>query len=141
MATSNNFSGADVVEIVRACLGTPFVHQGRVPGVGIDCAGLALEPAKKLGLEHIDVKGYPRLPHKGMLKDLLDSQPCLTEIKKSDMQEGDLVLIRFTKAPQHLAIYAGENRIIHTYDAVGKVVEHGMDKLWISRIIAVYRFG
>ena len=29
-----------IIASARACLGTPFLHQGRIPGVALDCAGL-----------------------------------------------------------------------------------------------------
>ncbi len=28
------------IAAARTCLGTPFHHQGRAPGVGLDCIGL-----------------------------------------------------------------------------------------------------
>ncbi len=30
----------DFVRVARSYIGTPFHHQGRLPGVGLDCAGV-----------------------------------------------------------------------------------------------------
>lgn len=137
MAHSNNA----IVDIARECKGTRFVHQGRVAGVGLDCAGLIEHVAKRLQLTYFDVQGYPRLPYRGMLERILGDQPCLKKINKSKLAAGDLLLIRFTRAPQHLGIYSGNGYLIHTYEEVGKVVEHKMDSNWFNRIVGVYRFG
>ena len=39
----------DIVNAARECVGTPFRHQGRVLGVGLDCAGLVLMPFSAVG--------------------------------------------------------------------------------------------
>jgi cell wall-associated NlpC family hydrolase len=40
----------NMVLAARECLGTPFQHQGRVPGVGLDCVGVAIYAAREVGL-------------------------------------------------------------------------------------------
>ncbi len=39
-------SGSDVVRTARTWLGTPYHHQGRLKGVGVDCAGLLIGVAQ-----------------------------------------------------------------------------------------------
>ena len=56
------------------CLKTPFAHQGRVPGLGMDCAGLFIQVCRELSLEHKDASGYPRNPYDGKLEAELDAQ-------------------------------------------------------------------
>ena len=56
--------------------------------------------------EYIDRTGYSRSPNGTDLQDTLDAQPCLLPIKRSDVQPGDLLLMRFKAALQHVAIYA-----------------------------------
>jgi cell wall-associated NlpC family hydrolase len=72
------------------------------------------------------------------MESALDGQPQLVRVSASDMHAGDLLLMRFSGEPQHLAIYTGDT-IIHAYERVGKVVEHGMDAAWRRRIVRVYR--
>lgn len=132
-------TAADIILTARSMLGTPFVHQGRVPGKALDCAGLVVSVAAALNIEHVDVTGYGRRPHQGLLEATVDGQECLFSVLLNDLQPGDILLMRFAKEPQHLAIYAGET-IIHSYEAAGQVCEHGMDDVWRKRIIRAYRF-
>jgi cell wall-associated NlpC family hydrolase len=131
-------TAAEIIAAARACLDTPFVHQGRFPGMALDCAGLIIQVAKTLAVEHVDHAGYARLPGNGLLESALDDQPGLARV--SDLQAGDVVLIKFSGAPQHLGIYTGEN-IIHAYQPIGKVCEHGLTEAWRSRIVRIYRFN
>ena len=132
-------TGDDVVAAARECLGTPFCHQGRIPGLALDCAGLIVAVAQKLGIYHFDVDGYGRRPNRGLLESTLASQPELIAVDCARLVPGDILLMRFTKDPQHLAIFAGET-IIHSWSSPGKVCEHRIDAVWRSRIIAAYRF-
>ena len=131
-------TAADIIAATRACLGTPFVHQGRIPGLALDCAGLIIQVAKTLGLEHVDHSGYARLPGNGLLESALDNQPGITRV--TDMQAGDVILMKFSGDPQHLGICAGET-IIHAYQPIGKVCEHGLTDAWRRRIVRIYRFN
>lgn len=131
--------GADVVFAARECLGTPFRHQGRIPGVALDCAGLIIAVAQRLGIAHSDVDGYGRRPHMGLLEATLDSQPALVRVADGERFPGDILLMRFAADPQHLAIHAGDT-IIHSWASPGKVCEHRLDAIWQSRIVAAYRF-
>jgi hypothetical protein len=45
-----------IVAAVRACIGTRFRSQGRVPGLALDCVGVALVAAQAAG-EHINLTG------------------------------------------------------------------------------------
>lgn len=121
----------------RACLNTPFRHQGRIPGVALDCAGLVVAVAKAIGADYIDQTGYGRLPIDQRLSAALDAQPCLVRV--AERHPGDVLLLRFGGAPQHLAIADGQT-MIHCWETVGRVVEHAVDAAWERRIAAVYRF-
>ena len=129
----------DIINAARQCLGTRFRHQGRIAGVGIDCAGVAIHVARQIGAGHLDVSGYGRTPANGQLEQSLDIQPCLERVTLADRAPGDLLLMRFARDPQHLAICAGET-IIHAYEAAGLCCEHRLSSLWAARIVRVYRF-
>lgn len=129
----------EIVAAARSCLDTPFKHQGRVPGVGIDCAGLGVHVMYSLGLPYKDLRGYGPIPHEGRLKAILDMQPSFERIKKEQSEAGDILLIRIGKNPSHVAIQTGPESIIHAYQVVGRVVEHRMDAEWRKSIISAYR--
>ncbi|WP_236225543.1 C40 family peptidase [Pseudomonas pseudonitroreducens] len=134
-------------EIVSASMeaeGTPFRHQGRVVGLGLDCAGLYVFVCQRLGIPHQDAHGYPRTPFDGELERQMDAQPSLQRIAVSEAQKGDVLLMRMTKQPQHIAIHAGEYRghpyVIHASEQHGKVCVHRLDSTWFGRVVRAYKF-
>ncbi len=128
-----------ILAAARACLGTPFLHQGRIPGRALDCAGLLIAIAQAVGADYRDVAGYGPNPSGGLLEAALDDQPCLERVPVHARCPGDLLLMRFDADPQHLAVLTGET-IIHAYANVGTVCEHRLSAVWTARIVRVYRF-
>lgn len=124
-----------IVAAARACLGTPFLHQGRRPGLGLDCAGLVVHALRGAGRDVPDVAGYSRLPHGGLLRQACDSAGLVRVAR--DPRPGDVLLMRFGREPQHLAI-ATDCGMIHAYERAGRVVEHRISPVWAARIVAVY---
>lgn len=127
-----------MVAAAREYLGTPFRHQGRLLGVGVDCAGVVVHAVRSCGMDVDDVTGYGPTPNKGLLEHSLEGHLALTKVSKADMAAGDILLMRFAREPQHLAIFTGDG-ILHAYEAAGKCCEHGLDQAWSSRIVQVYR--
>jgi cell wall-associated NlpC family hydrolase len=130
---------AEIIGYARECLGTPFRHQGRICGVALDCAGVIVHVANRLGFEVIETLGYTRRPGMGLLEAAADCQPFLVRVAKKDKQPGDILMMHFTNDPQHVGIYTGDT-IIHALWDVKKTTEHRLDALWESRIDRVYRF-
>lgn len=127
----------DIIKYARECIGTPFIHQGRVLGVGLDCAGVVVHIVKSLGLPYNDIQGYPDRPFKGMLENTLNNEPSLIKVSKTEMRAGDILLFSIARHPQHLAIYTGES-IIHAYSTAGKCIEQPIGA-WVKKLISVYR--
>lgn len=130
-------TATEILAAARACLGTPFLHQGRIPGVALDCAGLVVAVAAAIGADYIDQTGYGRLPIDNLLTAALDAQPCLERV--ADRRPGDVLVLRLGADPQHLAI-AGADTLIHCWETVGSVCEHALDAKWAARIVRIYRF-
>lgn len=131
---------AAILDAARQCLETPFRHQGRMLAFGLDCAGVVIHVCRTLGIDCVDVVGYSRTPNAGELQRTLDAQPVLDRVTDiADRKPADILLMRFSTDPQHLAIFAGAT-IIHANEASGKCVEHVLSPVWASRIVAVYRF-
>lgn len=134
----------DIINAASECLNTPFVHQGRVIGLGLDCAGVLVHCFQRLGLPFSDEMGYPRNPYDGQLDKILAGQPSLIVISKPFMRAGDVLSMRIKSAPQHIAIHAGQVRghdyIIHGSSEHGKVCMHRLCDVWGSRVMHVYRF-
>lgn len=126
----------EIVAAARAEIGTPFKHQGRLPGRELDCIGLVIVVARNW-YDISDTEAYGRLPIGGKLEAGLDAHPLLVRVKEP--QAGDVLIIRFGTDPQHVAICAGDT-IIHTYENNGRVVEHRFSDVWRKRVVRVYRF-
>lgn len=133
----------DVIAAASGLLGTPFRHQGRVPGLALDCAGVLVCVFIALDLPYHDSAGYPRTPYDGLLESILDSQPSLRQIPVAEAMAGDVLVMRMKSAPQHIAIHAGLIRghayIIHGSEEHGKVAHHRLDDLWRARVVRAYR--
>lgn len=123
---------ADIVSTARSFAGARWHHQGRNRS-GIDCVGLVLATAWELGLTAIDYDGYGRIPDGAMLLAELDKHMDRTDVHQS----GDVLLMRFEQQPQHVAIVT-DIGIIHAHAMMRKVVEHGLDDWWSSRIVGAY---
>jgi len=126
----------EIIEAARAQIGTPFKHQGRIPGKALDCIGLAIVVARNW-YDIPDTDAYGRTPFRGLLEAGFDTHPLLERTRSPDA--GNILLMRFGSYPQHVAICAGDT-IIHSYSTVGKVVEHRFSDVWRARTVCVYRF-
>ncbi|MCY1441669.1 putative phage cell wall peptidase, NlpC/P60 family [compost metagenome] len=129
----------EIIAVARSMLKTPFKHQARVPGLGLDCAGLLVCVCQELGVPIEDVQGYGRNPFNGLLEAAIRRQPFLREVPKGELQPGDVLLMRFSQAPQHVAIVT-DLGIIHAYEHSGSVVEHRLADVWRARITHAFRF-
>ena len=128
---------SEIISAARECLDTPFQHQGRLIGAALDCAGVVVHVANKLGCEVVQPSAYSRSPSNGLLEFWADAQPYLERVNES--QAGDILMMRFWKEPQHVGIFTGEN-IIHAYENIKKVCEHRLSDVWAARVVRVYRF-
>jgi cell wall-associated NlpC family hydrolase len=125
----------DIIEAARTWKGVRWRHQGR-NRLGVDCIGLLRVVADQLGLiPGVDFDGYGRMPD-GRLRPELDK---LLVRRVGPYQLGDVLLMRFEKEPQHVAIVTDKG-IIHSAAQARKVVEHGMDAIWNSRVVAAYQW-
>jgi cell wall-associated NlpC family hydrolase len=135
---------ADVVAAARGWISTPFHHQARLRGVGVDCAGLVIGVARELGLvaPDFDVGGYSRVPDGSSLIRWCDAY--MQRSTRADMLPGDVIVVRFDRDPQHLGLLGdyrhGGLSIIHALSlAPAKVIE---TRLMFSRameFVAAYR--
>ncbi len=128
-----------MVAEARRWIGTPYQHQARCHGVGVDCGGLILEVARALDIFHAEYSDYGPLPHKGFIRTL-----CNRHLERiAEVEPGCVLLIAFLPGPsqeQHLAIMTDAGTIVHAYSNVGACVEHRYSLAWRSRVRQVYRY-
>jgi len=132
-----------IVDKAREYVGTPFHHQGRLKGVGVDCVGLIICVSKELGLglEKYDNTNYSRSPSSTALFDVI-AKTNLVELPSLDIQLGDILVFFLnprTRAPQHIAFFS-DIGMIHTYEKAKKVSEHSFTKKWRESLLTVFRF-
>jgi cell wall-associated NlpC family hydrolase len=138
---------ADLIAAARAAIGTPFVHQGRIVNVGLDCAGLLAHMCQSCGIPAIDQTGYPRTPSGGKLEAALEANVeagVLRRVPVGEARGGDALVLRLGREPGHLGLMSDHNgrpTIIHAWQIVGKVVEHGLTDEWRKRVVRAYAFN
>ena len=132
---------ARFVAAARSYVNTPFVHQGRVPGAGLDCAGVVVCAARAAGFELQDGAVYERVPRPLYVRGLLQ-QNCATLPDCAALLAGSLVLawVRTPRLPVHLLVCTGQGTVIHSTQAVGRVCEVTFDQYWRDRVTSCWHF-
>lgn len=134
----------EIAKTAREYIGTPYQHQGRLKGVGIDCVGLLICVGKDCGYlpTSFDYNGYPRQADGFLLMDRLHQH--LKPIKKIDMEPGDVVVVKFDQHPQHVGIVGdyrhGGLSIIHAASVHGEVIETRLLFTKAMQFVAAYRY-
>lgn len=136
-------TSAEITAYALTLVGTPFHAQGRLPGVGMDCIGVAACICKHFGIPYLDRAAYSLRPT-GELMPALDAM--FTRVI-GEPQEANVLLMAFddtlrktTCEPHHVAILIGGSRIVHAYSTAGKCVVQTYTDHWRSKVRAVYRF-
>lgn len=121
----------------RSWLGTPFALHQRVKGVhgGVDCVGLIEAVGGTLGTMEPARRDY------SLWDDDLVAQMDVRMDRTDEALAGDVMAFHCegSISPRHLAIRTPHG-ILHTYELVGRVVEHGLSRGWTSRIAGAWRF-
>jgi len=127
-----------MIMAVKACLGTPFHHQGRKKDVGLDCIGLVI-----IGLKAIDIKIKDRLDY-GVRPDGVSLINAIKEHggrEVKNIQAGDILVFRYDNQPQHVAIALSDSELIHSFAPARKVVQTSIGDYWKRRLVAIFRFN
>lgn len=134
---------ATLLAIARSWIDTPYHHQGRIKGVGVDCIGLIIGIAQDIGVTNIDrpeFRAYGRRPPRG--RGMLRYFDEMATGKSMLVDPGRIAVFFFdeaTKRAQHIGITTDVG-ILHTYSSMGRVVEHNLTQDWISKLICTYDF-
>ena len=131
-----------IIAEARKWLGTPFRHQGRIRGRGVDCVGLLLCVMRDLGIADwlTEFVTYPRQPMTDRVLEVCRAR--MIEIPLFEpMQPGDILVFRVPTVACHTAIVTelhGKPGIVHAYSPAGKVVEHCIDEKWRRRVAGCF---
>lgn len=133
---------------LRKCMGIRFRHRGGQGmesatrhKVGLDCAGLLLRAMQRVGRPIVDLGPYAKTPAFDRLRQIVRAN--LGPPVAGPIQPSDLLLMRFSKIPQHVAVVGdsagGGLSLIHTDATLGKVTEHRLDDYWLAGHVETYR--
>ena len=125
------------IAAARGCIGTPFHHQGRTPGVGLDCVGLIVVALGAAGFAVNDRRDYPPRPDGKSLVRALEEHGA---VAVDGFSPGDVLLFRYDHQPQHVALATGADTMVHAFAPAGRVVETTIGDYWLRRLLGVYRF-
>lgn len=146
-----------IADEAASWVGTPFHHQGRAKGLGVDCIGLIVGVCKNLNLDsgnvdavtgqnvrlhEYDVSNYSALPNKTQLSETLAKFCVLAE--SANPQLGDIILFTMQRWPQHVGVVtrieAEGIHFAHASQPVGKVIISRYDDTWKRRAAGHFRF-
>lgn len=144
-AITQPITRAQVVAQARSWVGTPWHHQGRIWGLGVDCVGLVIGVARELCLvaPDFDETGYPRQPDGRSLMHLADLHMTRARVD-APLQAGQVIVVAFDSDPQHLGILGdyrhGGLSIIHAAALAqpGRVIETRLMFSRAMRFVAAY---
>ena len=150
MMTANTLTPADpsaVLAIAGAWLGTPYLHQSSVQGVGCDCLGLARGIWRALhGDEPWDVPPYSRDWGEAGRREVLAeaARAALIEIPLDAAGPGTLILFRMAPGvpAKHCGILGASvmrPSLIHAYDRSG-VIEEAFISSWARKAAFAFVF-
>jgi len=136
-----------VVAVARSWIGTPYVHQGSVHGVGADCLGLLRGVWRTvIGAEPEPMPAYTEDWAEPSRQEVLRAAAVRWLCEKPLMSEaaGDVLLFRMRDGSiaKHLGIQSeiGERAaFVHAYTQHG-VIESPLSLPWRRRIAARFAF-
>lgn len=132
-----------IEDTARSFVGVRWVHQGRSPTHGMDCAGLGKLTLEAHGYDIEDRADYGRDPDGTLTAEITRvlGPPVATDGRS--IQANDVVQMQFApNKPRHVGIigtHAHGLTIIHACNKSKRVVEHLLDDRWLAYIVGVWR--
>ncbi|MEW5322396.1 C40 family peptidase [Geobacillus thermoleovorans] len=129
VSTSNSDAAANKARLIieaKKLVGTPYRYGGTTPK-GFDCSGFVYYTHKKVGVT------LPRTSREMYKKG--------TYVHKSKLQPGDLVFFdtsKSTKGVSHVAIYIGNNQVIHAVSR-GVKIDNLNSSYWKTKYVGAKR--
>lgn len=128
-----------VLQEAGSWLSTPYHHQGRIKGAGVDCAMLLVEVYHACGLiPNIDPRPYPPDWHFHR-----DEERYLGWVNQYAWpvdvpQPGDIAVFQFGRCVSHAAIVVDWPNIIHAYVQEGCVLADATQGHMAGRVRGFY---
>ena len=139
MMQSPNTSGLEIAREAQSWIGTPYVHQARVRGVGVDCVGLVTCVAADLGYPHYADLRYWHMPEGDQI--LIELDRLFDPVQPQLSEPGDVLAFAWRRQAQHIGIRT-QHGFVHADNsaAVKMVVEVSLDYKWRGRLAGAWRW-
>lgn len=130
---------SDIIAAARRHIGTRWRHQGRTPGIALDCVGLVIKVAHELNVTDFDHTAYDRRSDFRTFISLFRAHA--TERPKTELLPGRIVIIP-TGGTAHCGILGDRDglSLIHGYALSRRVTEEPWSPFWASCLVAVFSF-
>ncbi|MDR5170734.1 hypothetical protein ACKF11_08845 [Methylobacillus sp. Pita2] len=105
-----------VLRVARRWINTPWQHQARLQGVGVDCAQLLCAVFEEAGLiPHVDPRPYPRdwHFHRDDERFVRWLEKYADEVEKP--VRGDVAVFKFARTFSHGSIVVAWPMVLHCY--------------------------
>jgi NlpC/P60 family putative phage cell wall peptidase len=134
----------EIVQSARSWIGTPYLHQASLKGVGCDCLGLVRGVWREcFGPEPEAAPAYsPDWAEVGGAEALADAGARhLIAVDGLAFQPGDVLLFRWKDhlPAKHAGIATSSSGMVHAQDGVA-VSEIDLSAWWMRRLAFVFRF-
>lgn len=141
---SANFGREDIVRAARRWIGTPYLHQASLLGVGCDCLGLLRGVWRELlGDEPEQAGAYSPAWAELSATDPLLEAATRHLVPRSDgtIECGSVLVFRWREnmAAKHCGIATSADRFIHAHDGAS-VAEVTIIHAWRRRVVGVFDF-
>lgn len=139
---ANHAQRTAVAAAARAWLGTPYHHQARIKGAGVDCALLLCEVYHAAGvIPFVDPTPYPQNWHIHRSGErYMGWVDKFATLQTAPPQVGDLLLFRFGRAFSHAGIYVGDHRVVHSLADHGVIETSLAEPPLVGRDTVTYSF-
>lgn len=135
---------SDIVAAARGWIGTPYLHQASLKGVGTDCLGLVRGVWREvMGDEPEAAPAYvPGWAEMGGREALAEAaRRHMAEIPCTDYRAGDVLLFRWRPhlPAKHAGIAVSSTAMVHAQEQAA-VTEVALSGWWLRHLAFVFRF-
>ena len=137
-------SRSSIVAAARGWLGTPYLHQASLKGVGTDCLGLVRGVWREvMGTEPETAPAYSASWAEAGPGDALAAAAArhLTNVPLADFRAGDVLLFRWRPLlpAKHAGIASSKSTMIHAQERAA-VTEIVLSSWWLRHLTLAFRF-
>lgn len=124
-----------IAEVAESLVGTPFRHQGRRPGVGLDCVGVVYAACRGAGVQVEDFRSYLRMPSADVLDQEMGKR--FRRIEPAAASAGDIIVIGGKSGGRHVGVIVSPDHYVESRS--GRAVTR--TRIARELIVSAFRVG